>query len=229
MPAIMFNDSSSALRWRPDDRLVTARETPLLDGLFAGRDTIMRSARRRSYRFELGAVVLGAEALRLQGRSGAWQVTSDTNRPRKSWAMGLTSEWAVDADNRLSLGLAAGTYRNLPSAGITTDPRATTSLKRLALTWARGEQWRLGLGWQQDGGSTRGASDRMVAIAGGAPIHEQGLRLSVAFLPGGTSDPHQDTFGFEARRATVSSADMAVIGSGLRQDMQGTLYFRRHF
>lgn len=229
VPAIWAR-SSSKLRSYPDGRLLAARATPLLDGLFMDRDTVARTVRRRSYRFDLGAIALGVEAVRLQGRaSDLLSMRSDTNRPRKTWATGFTSELALGSNDRLSLGVAAGSYRNPPSTAVETDPRATTSLRRLGLTWARGDQWQLGLGWQKDGGTTRGASDRMVEIANGAPLHEQGLRLSVALRPWGSRDPHQNSFGLEARHANISSADVAVIGSGARQDLQETLYFRRQF
>lgn len=230
VPQLLVKGRSPKLALRADSRLLSLRATPLLDSLFNDRDTVSRSVRRRGYRLELGTLALGVEALRLQARTtDLLSVRSDNNRPRKSWAMGITSDWAVGADDRLSLGFAAGSYRNPPPTAVETDPRAATSLKRLALTWARGDQWRLGLGWQKDGGSSRGASDRIVEIANGAPLHEQGMRLAISFLPGGNGDPHQTAVGFEARRATVSSADVAVIGSGVRKDLQETLYFRRQF
>ena len=172
-------------------------------------------------------MVLDVEALRLPamdrlaGRTG-------TGVSRKSWAVGAGSTWSMGADDQLSLGVAVGTYRS-PPASVVIDPRDAASLRRLDLNWARGEKWRLGLAWQQDGGGSHGPADRMVAIANGAPLHEQGMRLSIGYLPGGGSDPHQGSFGVEVRRALLSSADLAVIGPAPSLDAQGKAYFRTRF
>lgn len=212
---------------RSEDRARAGRTTPLADRLFEDRDTVLRSARRRSYQFDLGAISLGVEALRLQGIDRL-AGRNDTGAPRKSWAIGAGPTWSMGAGDQLSLGIAAGSYRS-PPTGVVTDPRDSTSLRRLDLNWARGENWRFGLAWQQDGGSTHGQADRMVAIANGAPLHEQGMQLSIGFLPGGRSDPHQSSFGFEVRRASLSSADLAVIGPAPSLDAQGKAYFRTQF
>lgn len=230
LPSILDRRASPTLRLRPDGRWLGVRATPFLDSAVTDREGASRSMRRRGYRFDLGAVELGVEAQRSQVRAtDLLELRSDKTRTRKSWATGFTAEWALGSNDRLSLGLASGSYRNPQPAAVETDPRAATSLQRLALSWARGDQWRLGIAWQRNGGSARGESDRMVEIANGAPLHEQGMGLSVSFLPGGADDPHQTAIGVEARRAVVAATDVTVIGSGLRRNMQETLYLRRQF
>ena len=61
-------------------------------------------------------------------------------------------------------------------------------------------------------------AERMAELANGAPLHESGLRATLALLPLGGDASGAPMLGIETRSETVAKDDLAWIGSGARQD-----------
>jgi len=202
----------------------------MLDQLFAEREAASFAPHRHSYQFDLGAATLGVEVLRLQNQAADWMSRLDGARDRqKSWSLGARSDFALGEKDRLSVGLATGGDHSLQPRMPVNDPHLTTSVQTFGLSWLHGGRWLSSLGWQQSSGSSHGTTARMVELASGAPLHEKGMRFSLAFLPDGTDDARRTSLGVEGRRASVSSGDLAMIGANRRQDTQTSLFVRTHF
>ena len=110
-----------------------------------------------------------------------------------------------------------------------TNLHNATTLTMVGLNWTHHEHWQMGLGWRQVGGSAHGVADRMVELSTGAPLHESGVRITAAYMPGGQDDPHHTSIGFEARHSSISVDDLAELNLGQRQDTQALLVARRSF
>ena len=230
LPTLTFGRSEFALPLMSSGLTLAGRTTPLLDQFFANRLSSATFVHRHSYQLDLGSTTLGIEALRLQNRTVDWMSRLDGTRDRrKSWSFGARSDFAIGQADHLSFGLATSSDHGLQPRLPVSDPRATTSIKTLGLTWLHGGRWLTSLGWQQTSGTSRGPTDRMIALAAGAPLHEKGMHFSLAFLPGGGGDPHSTSLGLEGRRASISAGDLAMIGAPGRQDTQASLFLRTHF
>jgi outer membrane receptor protein involved in Fe transport len=204
--------------------------TPLLDQFYAGSEAVSKFAHRRSYQFDLGGTTIGIETLRLQSKAADRLADRFDGATRsRSWSIGARSDWRLGSNDQLSFGLATTDEHRAQSRILAADPHIVTSVKTLGLTWSHRAHWQLSMGWQQTGGSSRGVTDRMVELASGAPLHESGMRLSLAFPPNGITDPHRTSLGFQARRESIASDDLALLGASRRQDMQGSLFLRTHF
>ncbi len=197
---------------------------------FGNRGAGSIDARSYGYRLDLGVATLGIEGSRLQKRAADWMSRLDTGRDRqKSWSLGARSDLAAGGEDRLSLEAAAGSDHSLQSRMPVADPHVTTSSETLGLAWLHGGHWLTSVGWQRTGGAAKGAIDRMIELANGAPLHEKGLRLLLSFLPGGASDPHGTSLGIEGRRAALSPDDLAAVGPDRGKDMRLGLFARTRF
>lgn len=155
--------------------------------------------------------------------------------PRRGWgALG----WRAGARLRLLasqpvgngalvLGLGAGMdrrrARGIPSA---TD-RSYSSSRTLEFGWVSEDRWRLTLGYQTTtGGSGRRSGARLIDLASGAPLHEHGPRLTLAF-----ADRAKPVgYGLIASSATLSARDATALGrTGAAQDNRASLFWLARF
>lgn len=225
LPTVMFGRATDFAP-HPASQFSLDRTTPVLDQLITGREIGSRSIARRGYRFDLAGGRARIETLRFKaGLSNG----ATAGFGRKSWSLGGRSEWSLGTEDRVSIGFGTGSFHPVQRGAVLTNPHDATALSMVGANWAHGEHWQAGVAWQQVGGSTHGAADRMVQLANGAPLHEAGLRLSAAFVPGGQGDPHRTSIGFEARRASISAGDLVQMNADQRQDTQGSLVIRSYF
>jgi hypothetical protein len=230
LPPVMFPDKYAPLLQLPNHSTRPSRTTPLLDQVTSGSDAESMFAHRRSYQADLSGITIGIEALRLQSRAPDHAADrSEMTGRSKSWSIAARSDWRIGGNDQVSVGLAMTDEHSSQPRMLTADPHMVTSAKTFALTWTHDAQWRVSMGWQQTGGRSRGGANRMVELAAGAPLHETGVRFSLAFLPGGSSDTHRISMGVEARKESIASDDIVLTGTSRRQDMQASLFLRTHF
>ena len=212
LPSIRFPRATPPLAFSVSGREGASKTSPLLDQLFGKQELTSHYVHRRSYHWEVGGATLGIETLRLQSTPGnRLGAGLDAGSRSKSWSVGARSDWPIGTNDRMSFGLAATSEHSMQPQILASNPRTVTSVKTLGVTWLHGDRWQLSAGWQQTGGGSRGGTDRMVELASGAPLHEKGMRFSLAFLPGSMTDPHHTSLALQLH----SSFEVSSSGSGL--------------
>ena len=201
----------------------------MLDQLITGKEIGSRPVGQQIYQFDLAGGETRIETLRMKGGATDGAGVRGAGSARKSWSFGARSQWSLGLDDILSVELGAGRYHTAQHAAVVTNPHDATALATAGVNWTHDEHWQLSLAWQQVSGAAHGAADRMAELANGAPLHEAGLKLAAAYVTGGRDDPHHATIGFEARRSSISTADLVQMNSGQRQDTQGSVVMRTNF
>lgn len=231
-------DQASMMRWRAvaatrgggPGNIRGIAATPLLDGQLADYDLASLLVRRRSYGIDFGELALGIEMLRLQPvRAGRFGDDRADVGVRKSWSFGIRSDWPISGRDRLSLGLANGTYRSLLPGDRIHDPRHSTTLRTFEMSWTHDQRWQLGWGLQENSGRLRGPRDHMLQLAGGPPVHGNGMSASLTFMPDGDADPHRNSISIEARRDLLAPDNSGVRNATTRQDVQARLSIKTRF
>ena len=99
--------------------------------------------------------------------------------------------------------------------------------------WSPGENdgahLQMSLAWRADRGASAGGINRIVELAQGAALREQGVRLTLSYLMSGATASRGTTLGIAARDARIAGGDLAAIGPAARQDMQTALFVRTAF
>lgn len=179
--------------------------------------------RRRSVAFDLGEATASFDGLRER-------LTTDGVTSARLWAFGLHLDWPVTVGNSLSVGLAQSFAKNAQPPWLVARSHLSTSSSTMEMAWLHDDRWRFSLGWHQTGGaSAANGAERMAELANGAPLHESGLRATLALLPLGGDAGGAPMLGIETRSETVAKDDLAWIGSGARQDDRLSIFLRTRF
>lgn len=131
------------------------------------------------------------------------------------------------ANGALVLGLGAGIDQRRMRGFLPGTDRAYSSRRSIEFGWVSEDRWRLTLGYQTTtGGSGRRSGNRLMDIASGAPLHEQGPRLTLAFA----DRTRPVAYGLIAGAATVSDRDAKLIGRAhATQDGRASLFWITRF
>jgi hypothetical protein len=135
----------------------------------------------------------------------------------------------LDSANNLSLGLSYAQERRRPSFSVAAHNAYKTNNSAITLGWKHEDNLAFDFSlFSTKPNKSRSVSERVVELAGGAPIAARGLALTATFSP--TRDPAALSFGIDLRRQQLGHDDAKLIGiaSG-RNDTRVGLFLRRSF
>lgn len=200
-----------------------------LDRVFVPRSGFGKPYRRHAAAFAFGAMEVTAEAVREKdgiAPGGIWRGAHALDRFS---AIGINAGWAPTENDRFSLGVAANVSKR-------TAPEILAGRKHIDgdaiiadCTWNYGPHLRMSFAWRVDKSGSTGGINRIVELAQGAALREQGVHLVVSYALLGAGASRGTTLGFTARDARVAAEDLAAIGSANRQDIQTALFVKTAF
>ena len=218
----------SGLIRRPNT--IRSRETALLERLFVPDRGFGTTDHRHAAALAIGGIEVTTEAMRERRLTASGGLDRKARVVDQSWAAGIHADWAVGADDSLSLGVAADKDKRAEAAILPGTTHIKGSALATDLTWTHGGNLEMSLGWRADRSSSPAAgAERLVELAQGAALREQGIRMRIGYLLEGRDPSRNATFGVAARDARVADDDLATIGSSRRQDVQTALFFRSSF
>lgn len=190
----------------------------------------------------------GAATIRTQSRAHEWDGGSLTlntmrakSRPRTDGpALFNFNRFAVlatdlgvvhdlDASNSVSLGLSYAQERRRPSLIVAAHKAYKTHNTAVTLGWTHNATFRLSASlFATRFNRNRSERERMVQLAGGAPLATRGMALTASFSP--TRDPDQNSYGVELRSQSLAQRDAGLIGVAAgRRDARVGIFLRQSF
>ncbi len=197
------------------------------------------------FRFRLltGTTKIRTHHITLSWGSGALTLnTVRAKSPRRPDAMAVLNfnrfaVWNTDAGvvqdldsaNSLSLGLSYAQERRRPSFSVAGHNSYKTNNSAITLGWKREDSFALNASlFSTKPNRSRSLNERIVELAGGAPITARGMALTATF--GSTHDPAALSFGIDLRRQQLGLNDAKLIGiASARKDTRVGLFLARSF
>jgi hypothetical protein len=202
----------------------TPRSPATLVRLFAVRGGPGTPSHSHAAVYTLGGVEIIAEAMRervLIATGGIGRAARVLDRVA---AAGIAAGWPVSGRDTLSLAAAADIDKRTAPAILADHKSIDGSAIVADCTWVHGAHLQMSLAWRADRGSSATGLDRVVELAQGAALREQGLRLTLRYLLAGADASRGTTIGIAARDARIAAGDLATLGSVNRQDIQTGLF-----
>jgi hypothetical protein len=198
----------------------------MLERLFAPAAGFGLSDHRHVRSFAIGGIQLSGEAMRERMLTATGGSGRGARVLERRWVAGVHADWAMGASDSLSLGVAADKSKRAEADILP----GRTHIKGNAfvgdLTWAHSDHLQMSLGWRSDRSKSHSGAERLVEIAQGAALQEQGFHLDLRYKVGGRDPSHAAVIGIAAQAARVAADDLASIGPFNRRDTQASLFFR---
>jgi hypothetical protein len=136
---------------------------------------------------------------------------------------------SIGRQDRVSLGVAYALERRRPAYFVGSHNLYRTQDAAVSVSWTHEDRFRMsGSLFKTASIGGRSIAERLVDLAGGAPLAAQGYALTASFSP--SRNPDLFVFGVDVRRQRYSPVDTGLIGasSGKKDALIG-VFLRRSF
>lgn len=216
------------LTTRPDTG--HSRGTAMLDRLFAPISGFSTSDHRHAASIPIGNVALTGEIMRVRMLTAMGAADPKIRVFDRVSAIGLHADWPAGANDMVSLGMAGGKDKHIEPTTLAGTTRIKGTTFATQLSWTHDDHLQMSVGWQIDRSASNAlGAERLVELAQGAPLREQGIRMMLSYVLDGADSSRNAAFGLAARDARIAAGDLAILGNADRQDMQAALFFRSAF
>ncbi len=141
--------------------------------------------------------------------------------------IGMVQE--ISGRDGISLGLSYALENRRPSINIAAHNIYRTSNVAATLGWVHDSKFRLSASlFAMKPMTQRSTPERLVEIAGGAPLSAQGVSMTASFSP--THDPAAFSYGVDITGQRIGQKDAALFGAPVgRSDARVALFLRKSF